>query len=174
MYGWLSSNPSPFLLYWITSFTCLGSTYPRTHFLALLPCTQFPRNFQKLFTFIIIFRTTLWTDSDRWRVKNLIFNFGWTPPFTILDRTTSVGDSFMFERENALATNCARTTYYIALGIWLFIWVVPTVIVTIPSFRRWNTFSRIGTFELCWRTLYWNGGQRLHAFSSNDFNSLTK
>ena len=123
---------------------------------------------------MIIFRTTVWTDSDRWRVKNLIFNFGRTPPFTILDGTTSVGNSFMFERENAFATNYARTAYYMALGLSLFIWVVPTVIVTVPSFRRWNTFSRIGTFELCWRTVYWNGGERLHALNSNDFISLTK
>ena len=70
---------------------------------------------------MIVIGTTLRTDSDRGRVKNLIFNFGSTPPFTILDRTTSVGNSFMFERENAFATNYARTAYYMALGLSLFI-----------------------------------------------------
>ena len=128
----------------------------------------------------IVIGTTLWTDSDRGRIKNLIFNRGRTPPFpdftSFFNRTTSVGDSFMFERENAHATNCAWTTYYRTFsrrgshrGSWrgccrvtfTFIWIVPAVTVTITSIKRWNTFSRIGTCELCWRTLNWNGEERI-------------
>ena len=143
--------------------------------MAILSVTTLPHlifNYSKrirlkqLLTFVIIIRTTLWTDSNRGWVKNLIFNRGRTPSFidiisfikTVRSfyRTTSVGDSFMFERENALATNCARTTYYSTFGwrwncrgsrrgTFIFIWIVPAVIVTITSIRRWNTFSRIGT-----------------------------
>ena len=134
------------------------------------------------FTSMIVLGTTLWTDSHRGRVKNLFFNRGRTPPFLdftgFFNRTTSVGDSFMFERENALATNCARTTYYRTFSrrgshrgsrrgccgvTFIFIWVVPTVTVTITSIKRWNTFSRIGTCELCWRTLNWNREERSQA-----------
>ena len=144
-------------------------------------------------TYRIVIGTTLWTDSDRGRVKNLIFNRGRTPPFPdftrFFNRTTSVGDSFMFERENALATNCARTAYYRTFGrrgswrgswrgccrvTFIFIWIVPTVSITITSIRRWNTFSWIGTFKLCWRTLNWNRGERLHALKLCGYNSLTK
>ena len=152
---------------------------------------------KQLFTIMIVIRTTLQTDSNRGRVKNLIFNRGRTPPFTgisgFFNRTTSVGDSFMFERENALATNCAWTTYYRTSGwrgsrkgsgrgsrrgsrsiTFIFIWIVLAVTVTVTSIRRWNTFSRIGTFKLCWRTLNWNRGERLHALKSYAYNSLTK
>ena len=134
------------------------------------------------FTSMIVLGTTLWTDSNRGRVENMIFNRGRTPPFLVFtsffNRTTSVGDSFMFERENAHATNFARTTYYRTFsrrgrrrGSWrgccrvtfTFIWIVPAVTVTITSIKRWNTFSRIGTCELCWRTLNWNREERLQA-----------
>ena len=141
---------------------------------------------------MIVLGTTLWTDSHRGRVKNLFFNRGRTPPFLVFtsffNRTTSVGDSFMFERENTLATNCARTAYYRTFSrrgshrgsrrgccgvTFIFIWIVPAVTVTITSIKRWNTFSRIGTCELCWRTLNWNRGERLHAWKSYDYKPLT-
>ena len=134
---------------------------------------------KQFFTFMIVIGATLRTDSNRGRVENVIFNNGRTPSFsgiTSANRTTSVGDSFMFERENAPATNCARTTYYRTFGwkgsrrgsqrgsgslTFIFIWIVPAVTVTITSIKRWNTFSRIGTCELCWRTLNWNRGEKL-------------
>ena len=37
----------------------------------------------------------------------------------------------------------------------LFIWIVPTVIITITLVSGSNTFSTIGTCELWWRTLNW-------------------
>ena len=181
---------SYFLLTSTNSFHCDSKLF-LNFALAILSVTTLPHlifNYSKrirlkqLFTFIIVIRTTLQTDSNRGRVKNLIFNRGRTPPFTgitgffkaiwFFNRTTSVGDSFMFERENALATNFTRTTYYSTLGwrwncrgswrgTFIFIWIVPAVIVTITFIRRWNTFSRIGTCELCWRTLNWNGEERL-------------
>ena len=165
-----------------------GASTLRTNYVTV--CVhELPGDYQKirlkhLFTFIIVFGTTVWTDSDRGRVKNSFrINKGRTPPFiesissTFFNRTTSVGNSFIFEREIALATNFARTTYYRTLGwrwnwrrSWrgtvFFIWIVPTVIVTITYIRRWNTFSRIGTSELCWKTLNWNRGEWLHALNS--------
>ena len=151
--------------------------------MALVRYTKSQRiRLKQFFTFRIVIGTTLRTDSNRGRVKNLIFNRSRTPPFTdftgFFNRTTSVGDSFMFERENALATNCARTTYYRTFSrresrrnsrrgcrnvTFIFIWIVPAVTVTITSIKRWNTFSRIGTCELCWRTLNWNREERLQA-----------
>ena len=43
-----------------------------------------------------------------------------------------------------------------------FIGIVPAVIDTIALIIRRNTFSKIDTSELWWRTLDWNGGKGLH------------
>ena len=105
---------------------------------------------KQFFTCIIIIGTTLWTDSNIGRVEISIWiNRSRTPPFTIFYWTTSVGDPFIFERENALTANCTRTTYYGALrweipgdcwrwnwkgrqrGTFNFIWIVPRFVMTI-------------------------------------------